>query len=98
MPVNDLDGVLDDPHLQATGFFTTREHPTEGPVRTIASPLGFSETPTDFRHHAGFLGADGPEVLAAIGYSESEIADFEARSVVKVVRPGVPSPRARGEG
>jgi len=86
MPVNDLDGVLEDPHLKATGFFTTREHPTEGPVRTIASPLGFSETPADFRHHAGFLGADGPEVLAVAGYSESEIADLEARGVMKVVR------------
>jgi formyl-CoA transferase len=86
MPVNDLEGVLDDPHLNATGFFTIREHPTEGPVRTIASPLDFSETPADFRHHAGFLGADGPEVLGAAGYTDAEIADLEARGVLKVVR------------
>lgn len=86
MPVNDLDGLLDDPHLKATGFFTTREHPTEGPVRTVASPLGFSETPTEFRSHAGFLGAEGPGVLSAAGYGEAEIADLEARGIMKVVR------------
>ena len=86
MPVNDLDGLLDDPHLKETGFFTTREHPTEGPVRVIASPLGFSETPVEFRSHAGFLGADGPDVLHAAGYSEDEIADLEARGVMRVVR------------
>ena len=86
MPVNDLDGLLDDPHLKETGFFTTREHPTEGPVRVVASPLGFSETPVEFRRHAGFLGADGPDVLQNAGYSETEIADLEARGILKVVR------------
>lgn len=86
MPVNDLDDLFEDPHLKATDFFTTREHPTEGRVRTVASPLGFSETPTEFRHHAGFLGADGPEVLGAVGYSDAEIADLEARGILKVVR------------
>ena len=86
MPVNDLDDLLEDPHLKATGFLTTREHPTEGPVRTIASPLGFSETPVEFRTHAGFLGADGPSVLKDAGYSDTEIADLEARDILKVVR------------
>ena len=31
MPVRTLEELLDDPHLKATGFFTEREHPTEGP-------------------------------------------------------------------
>jgi crotonobetainyl-CoA:carnitine CoA-transferase CaiB-like acyl-CoA transferase len=86
MPVNDLDDLLDDPHLKETGFFATRDHPTEGPVRVMASPLSFSETPVEFRRHAGFLGADGPDVLKAAGYSEAEIADLEACGIMKVVR------------
>jgi crotonobetainyl-CoA:carnitine CoA-transferase CaiB-like acyl-CoA transferase len=86
MPVNDLDDLLDDSHLKETGFFTTREHPTEGPVRVMASPLGFSETPTEFRNHAGFLGADGPDILRAAGYSDGDIADLEAGGVLRVVR------------
>jgi formyl-CoA transferase len=86
MPVNDLDDVLEDPHLKTTGFFTIREHPTEGPVRMTASPFDFSETPVEFRRHAGPLGADGPAVLKDAGYSSDEIADFEARGILKVVR------------
>lgn len=86
MPVNDLDDVLEDPHLKATGFFTIREHPTEGPVRMTASPFDYSETPVEFRRHAGLLGSDGPAVLKDAGYSSEEITDLETRGILKVVR------------
>ena len=72
--VNDLAGLLEDPHLKATGFFETREHPTEGTIRTTASPFEFSATPTSYRRHAPQLGADGREVLAEAGFSAEEIA------------------------
>ncbi|MBL8674854.1 MAG: CoA transferase, partial [Rhodospirillales bacterium] len=49
MPANTLEEVLEDEHLKATGFFTRREHPTEGPITTVGSPLDFSKTPTSFR-------------------------------------------------
>ena len=35
---------------------------------------------------AGFLGADGPDVLNGVGYSDSDVADLEARGILKVVR------------
>jgi hypothetical protein len=44
MPVRTLEELFDDPHLKATGFFTAREHPTEGPITTVASPLDFEKT------------------------------------------------------
>ncbi|RYF68516.1 MAG: CoA transferase, partial [Comamonadaceae bacterium] len=34
MPMHDLQSVLHDPHLEATGFFATVQHPTEGAIRT----------------------------------------------------------------
>lgn len=73
MPVNDLEQLFDDPHLSATGFFTTREHPTEGTIRTTASPFDFSASPTEYRRHAPRLGADGREVLAEAGLAGEEI-------------------------
>ncbi len=76
--VNTLESLLEDPHLAATGFFTVSEHPTEGPVRTMASPFEFSATPAAFRRHAPPLGADGPEILAEAGVTESQIADLLA--------------------
>ena len=54
--------------LGATGFFTEREHPSEGPIVTFASPLDFEKTKTEFRRHAPRIGEDGPEVLREAGY------------------------------
>ena len=35
-PMNDLDALIDDPHLDAVGFFQTQTHPTEGKCATPA--------------------------------------------------------------
>lgn len=43
--INTLDDLLDDPHLKATGFFETVEHPEEGRLITTKPPIRFSATP-----------------------------------------------------
>ena len=78
MPVNTLENLFDDPHLKATGFFTDREHPTEGPIKTFKSPLDFEKTPVEFRRHAPRIGEDGPEVLREAGLSDADIATLKA--------------------
>lgn len=83
-PVNDLADLFEEPHLKATGFFATREHPTEGPIRTTASPLDFSATPTSYRRHAPGLGADGREVLAEAGFSADEVGALERTGALVV--------------
>ncbi|MGE0698954.1 MAG: CaiB/BaiF CoA transferase family protein [Hyphomicrobiaceae bacterium] len=84
MGVNDLEDLLDDPHLRDTGFFTTREHPTEGPVRTMASPFSFTATPTEYSRHAPLLGADGREVLAEAGLGAAEIDALAASGALRL--------------
>src|SRR5207249_3229326 len=44
-PVNSLDDVLDDPHLDAIGFFRRMPHPTEGEVVMPDVPMQFSASP-----------------------------------------------------
>ena len=78
MPVRTLEELKDDPHLKATGFFTEREHPTEGPITTFASPLDFEKTKTDFRRHAPRIGGDGVEVLREAGLSDAAIDRLKA--------------------
>jgi len=78
MPVHTLEDLLEDPHLKATGFFTERQHPTEGPIVTFASPLDFEKTKTEFRRHAPRIGEDGPEVLREAGLSDAEIEKLKA--------------------
>jgi len=78
MPVHTLEQLFDDPHLKATGFFTDREHPTEGPIKTFKSPLDFEKTPVEFRRHAPRIGEDGPEVLREAGLSDADIDKLKA--------------------
>lgn len=44
-PVNSIEGLLDAPHLKATGFFETASHPSEGPLVGTRPPVRFSKTP-----------------------------------------------------
>jgi len=87
MPVRTLEELFDDPHLKATGFFTEREHPTEGPITTFASPLDFEKTKVEFRRHAPRIGGDGEEVLREAGVSDAEIAKLRAEKALIVPAP-----------
>ena len=84
MPVRTLEELTEDPHLCATGFFTEREHPTEGPVLTFASPLDFEKTKVEFRRHAPRIGGDGVEVLREAGVSDETIEKLKADKVLIV--------------
>ena len=87
MPVRTLEELFDDPHLKATGFFTEREHPTEGPITTFASPLDFEKTKVEFRRHAPRIGGDGVEVLREAGLSDAEIEKLKADKALIVPSP-----------
>jgi crotonobetainyl-CoA:carnitine CoA-transferase CaiB-like acyl-CoA transferase len=74
MPMHDLESILQDPHLVATGFFPVVEHPTEGPIRTMNVSATWSETPAELARPAPRLGEQGEDILREVGYSTAEIA------------------------
>ena len=68
-----VDDLIDDPHIQATDFVRTVEHPSEGTIRTPA-PLGrYSGTPTSLRRHAPRLGEHSRDILREAGLSDADI-------------------------
>lgn len=73
VPLNTLETLLDDPHLQAVGAFAWREHPSEGRLRSLEPPGAWSGTPPSVRRPAPQLGQHTEEVLTEAGFSAAEI-------------------------
>lgn len=80
-PVHTLDSVMDDPHLKATGFFQTVDHPTEGRIVQMGATSTWSETPPEGRRPAPRVGQDSASVLSEVGYSDEEIQGLCASGV-----------------
>lgn len=81
-PLHTLDSVVDDPHLVATGFFKSFEHPTEGLLKQTGVPSTWSSTQPSIRQAAPALGEHTLEILRQAGIGESEIARLIAAGVV----------------
>ncbi|MBP6899965.1 MAG: CoA transferase [Burkholderiaceae bacterium] len=73
MPLHDLHSVLHDPHLQATGFFVDEQHPSEGPLRAMRSPLRWQHLQPAATRPAPRLGEHTREVLAEAGLAPERI-------------------------
>ena len=71
--MNSLEDIVNDPHLEATGFFRHIEHPSEGALRSMAVPSEWSESAPEYRRHAPRLGEHTREVLREAGLEEREI-------------------------
>jgi crotonobetainyl-CoA:carnitine CoA-transferase CaiB-like acyl-CoA transferase len=61
-PVNAIEDLLTNPHLQAVGFFEATDHPTEGTLNTARFPVRFAATPADIRRPAPNLGEHNAEI------------------------------------
>ena len=71
--MNSLEDLLNDPHLAAIGYFTERDHPTEGRIRTMAVPSEWSESTPTYRYHAPQKGQHTREVLQEVGLDQAQI-------------------------
>lgn len=77
-PMNTLNMLIDDPHLNAVGFFSRIEHPTEGRINAIRTPIRWSESIPEAVRPAPRLGEHCDEVLQEYGYSAEEIDHLTA--------------------
>src|SRR5260221_1795649 len=81
-PINTLLEASNDPDVLANGYVTEVDYPKYGKrLKVHGSPWHFSETPA----HAGIapeLGADNDQVLADLGYSSRQIAEFRDKKII----------------
>jgi formyl-CoA transferase len=81
--INTVEQALSDPHLLERGLIVELEHPALGLVKSIATPLHFSETPLVYRRHPPRLGEHTGEVLAELGYDAASQAGLRASGVIE---------------
>jgi crotonobetainyl-CoA:carnitine CoA-transferase CaiB-like acyl-CoA transferase len=81
--MNSIADIVADPHLAATGYFRSVEHPSEGRIRSMAVPSEWSESPPEYRRHAPRLGEHTREILGEAGYAASDIDALMASGAAK---------------
>jgi formyl-CoA transferase len=81
-PVQDVEGFLADPHVRHRGSVREMQDPRFGPVRYLAPPMRFEDTPARVERHAPRLGEHTDEVLAELGWSADEIARLRERGTI----------------
>lgn len=94
MQMHDLQSILHDPHLESVNFFRRVNHPSEGPILSMANPVRMSRTPAQDRGHAPRLGEHSIETLRGLGLSEATIAELIAHGVVGAPPASAPPARA----
>ncbi|HRH86356.1 MAG TPA: CoA transferase [Rubrivivax sp.] len=90
MPMHDLHSVLADPHLQATGFFETVQHPSEGAIRSMRGMPRWQSAPPGPARPAPRLGEHTVEVLREAGLTAAEIEQLLASRAACAEAPGAP--------
>jgi crotonobetainyl-CoA:carnitine CoA-transferase CaiB-like acyl-CoA transferase len=77
-PMNDLDALIDDPHLASVEFFQTKTHPTEGRIRYTGIPSRWNGTALKINRHAPRVGEHSLAILKEAGIPAEDIAALVA--------------------
>lgn len=73
-PVNSIDQVVNDPHIQEREMIVDVNHPRVGKLRVVGTPMKFSRTPCQIEKACPELGEHTEEVLSSwLGLSDEEI-------------------------
>jgi crotonobetainyl-CoA:carnitine CoA-transferase CaiB-like acyl-CoA transferase len=82
-PVYNLDQVLADPHVVATGAFVPIAFPgIDRPAPVAKTPVSLSQFDPGPMRRAPLVGENNDDVLAEIGFDAATIADWHARAVI----------------
>ena len=82
-PINRMDQVFADPHVQSRAMRMEMAHPVAGKVPLVANPIRMSETPVQYRNAPPTLGEHTETVLDEwLGLNAEQIAALRESNVV----------------
>lgn len=81
-PINQLEDIVDDPHIEARNMIEEVEHPELGTFKVPGVPTKFSDLEADVRTAPPRLGEHTDQVLKDFGYSEDEIQQFRENDII----------------
>ena len=82
-PINNLEQVFDDPHIQSRGARQEVEHPEAGALPTVTNPIRLSESPITYDCAPPVLGQHNADVLTGLlGMDADEIAELKEKGIV----------------
>ena len=82
-PVLKPQQTLDDPHIQAMGFFQNVEYPGMPKPAPIAKvPVWLSETPGSIRTRPPTIGEHTDRIMAELGYGPTQITKLREKGVI----------------
>ncbi len=81
-PMNDYEMLVKDPQVQHLGMIQTIEQPGVGPMKTLAPPWRFLDTPAELRLPAPRLGEHGPSILAELGIAPDVVSRYAEEGVL----------------
>ena len=81
-PVQTPTEVANDAQALANSYFAYLDHPVHGNTKMVGFQWDFSSTPASCRLPAPELGQHTEEILAELGYDESEIAEMRQEGVI----------------
>ncbi|MEW6335534.1 MAG: CaiB/BaiF CoA-transferase family protein [Thermodesulfobacteriota bacterium] len=81
-PVNTVKEMVESPQVKARGMIIELDHPREGKIRAVNSPIRASLTPVAAQSPPPLLGQDTETILAGLGYSSGEIESFRKEGVI----------------
>ncbi|TFZ02721.1 CoA transferase [Ramlibacter henchirensis] len=86
--VNQIEDMLEHPHLKSVDFWQSMEHPTEGTLRVASNPIGLKRTPPSIRRLAPRLGEHTREVLREYEFRGDEVDGLLAEGVARQWQAG----------
>lgn len=82
-PVNAVDKVFEDEHVQNIKLVESIDHPVSGPIKVVGPPTKFSNGGNKIRSPPPLLGEHTDEVLIdLLGYSKNKISSLRAAGIV----------------